>query len=79
MKDKVAERMEYLNRWERQKGHGHRWEKGEERLVRNVVRGEGELVCRYEGCGKACRNNAGLVMQENRMHRVNEERGRLKC
>ena len=45
-KEKVAERMEHLERWERQKGHGYRWEQGEERLVRNVVRGEGELVCR---------------------------------
>ena len=78
-KEKVAERMEHLDRWERQKGHGYRWEQGEERLVRNVVRGEGELVCRYEGCGKVCRNKAGLVMHEKRMHRVNEERGRLKC
>ena len=41
--------------------------------------GEGELVCRYEGCGKVCRNKAGLVMHEKRMHRVNEERGTLKC
>ena len=78
-KEKVAERMEHLDRWERQKGHGYRWEQGEERLVRNVVRGEVELVCRYEGCGKVCRNKAGLVMHEKRMHRVNEERGRLKC
>ena len=68
-----------MDRWERQKGHGYRWEQGEERLVRNVMRGEGELVCRYEGCGKVCRNKAGLVMHEKRMHRVNEERGRLKC
>ena len=78
-KEKVAERMEHLGRWERQKGHGYRWEQGQERLVRNLVRGEGELVCRYEGCGKVCRNKAGLVMHEKRMHRVNEERGRLKC
>ena len=78
-KEKVAERMEHLDRWERQKGHGYRWEQGEERLVRNVMRGEGELVCRYEGCGKVCRNKAGLVMHEKRMHRVNEEKGRLKC
>ena len=78
-KEKVAERMEHLDRWERQKGHGYKWEQGEERLVRNVGRGEGELVCRYEGCGKVCRNKAGLAMHEKRMHRVNEERGRLKC
>ena len=78
-KEKAVERMEHLDRWERQKGHGYRWEQGEERLVRNVVRGEGELVCRYEGCGKVCRNKAGLVIHEKRIHRANEERGRLKC
>ena len=78
-KEKVAERMEHLDRWERQKGHGYRWEQGEERLVRNVVQWEGELICRYEGCGKVCRNKAGLVLHEKRMHRVNKERGRLKC
>ena len=40
-KEKVAERMEHLDRRERQKGHGYRWEQGEERLVRNVVRARG--------------------------------------
>ena len=79
-KEKMAERMEHLDRWEKQKGHGYRWwEQEEERLVTNEVREEGELVCRYEGCGKVCRNKAGLVMHEKRMYSVNEERGRLKC
>ena len=77
--EKVAERMEHLVRWERRKEHGYRWEQGEERQVRNVERGEGELICRYEGCGKVCRNKAGLVMHEKRMHRVNEERRKLNC
>ena len=45
----------------------------------NVGWWEEELRCRYEGCGKVCRNKAGLVMHEKRMQRVNEERGRLKC
>ena len=76
---KVAERMEHLDRWERQKGHGFRWEQGEERLVRDEERGEVELRCKCEGCGNVCRKKAGLVMHEKRMHRVNEERGRLKC
>ena len=58
LKEKVAEIIEHLNRWERQKGHGYRWEQGEERLAKNVERGEGELICRYEGCGKVCRNKA---------------------
>ena len=71
-KEKVAERMEHLDRWETQKGHGYRWEQGEKRLVRNVERGEEEeLRYRYEGCGKVCGNKAGLVMHEQRMHRGN--------
>ena len=32
--------------------------------MRNEERREGELACRYEGCGKVCRNKAGLVMHE---------------
>ena len=40
-KEKVAERMEHLDRWNKQKGHGFRWEQGEERLVKNVERGRG--------------------------------------
>ena len=51
-----------------------RGETGEERGA-----GERELMCRYEGCGKVCRNKAGLVIHEKSMHRVNEVRGRLKC
>ena len=47
--------------------------------MRNVERGEGELICRYEGCGNVCRNKAGLVTHEKRMHSLNEERRRLKC
>ena len=41
--------------------------------------GKEELRCRYEGSGKVCRNKTGLVMHEKRMHRVNEEKSRLKC
>ena len=48
-------------------------------IGRHLERGEEKLRCRYEGCGKVCRNKVGLVMHERRMHRVNEERGRLKC
>ena len=40
-KEKVAERMEHLDWWEMQKGHGYIWEQGEERLVRNVDAGGG--------------------------------------
>ena len=46
-KEKVMERMEHLDRWERQKGYGYRWEQEEKRLVRNADRGEVELICRY--------------------------------
>ena len=71
--------MEHLDRWNKQKGHGFRWEQGEERLVKNVERGEGELICRYAGCGKICTNKGKLVMHEKMKHRENEERRRMKC
>ena len=44
-----------------------------------VGRREEELRYRYEGCEKQHRSTAGLVMNEKRKHRVNEENGRLKC
>ena len=45
----------------------------------SVGRGEEELRCRCEGCGKVSRNEVGIVMHEKRMHRVNKKRGRLEC
>ena len=51
-KEKVAERMEHLDRWERQKGHGYRWEQGEERLVRNVVRRQGRYYVGMRDVGR---------------------------
>ena len=47
--------------------------------MRNVEWGDEELRCRYGSYGKVCRNKAGLVMHGKGIHRVNEERGRLKC
>ena len=46
-----------------------------ERNVRVVER----LLCRYEGCGKVCKLKAGLTMNEKRMHKVADGRGRFAC
>lgn len=78
-KRRVNERMEHVYKWECQKGNRYVWEANEERLERAERRRNDGLVCRYEGCGKVCRNRAGLVMHEKRMHRVNEERVRFEC
>ena len=75
IQERVAERMEHLDRRDRQKGHGYWWEQGNEkneRLERNVGRVEEELRCKYEECGKICRSKAGLVMHEKRKHRESE-------
>ena len=40
-KEKVAERMEHLARWERQKVHMYRWEQGEETGEEHGAAGEG--------------------------------------
>ena len=70
------ERMKYLEKWERQQGHEA--DEEEERLERNVRR-EIDLRCRYEGCGKVCRNKAGFTQHQARMHRLNDERVRFEC
>ena len=77
-KKRVKERMEWLDRWERQLGHEYRWGEGEERLERNG-QVEWDLVCRYEGCGKVCRSRGGLTLHQKRMHRVVEETVRFGC
>ncbi|KAI8490483.1 hypothetical protein Bbelb_317510 [Branchiostoma belcheri] len=49
----VRERMDHLDKWEKQRGNKYEWSMEERALERNV-RGEMDLVCRYEGCGKRC-------------------------
>ena len=65
----VKERMDHLDVYERQLGHGYVWGDGEERLVRNERRVNEDLRCRYEGCERLCRSRAGLVRHESMMHR----------
>ena len=78
-KDLVMERMRHLDVYERQKGHGYVWAANEQVLSRNMVSRQGELRCRYEGCGMVCRSKAGLSMHEKRRHRIVEERVRFEC
>ena len=77
-KERVKERMNHLDKWERQMGHKYEWEGNEARLERNV-RGMIDLVCRYEECGKVCKSKAGLTMHQKRMHRAPQERVRFEC
>ena len=75
----VKERMDHLDVYERQLGHGYMWEDREERLMRNERRVNVDLRCRYEGCERLCRSRAGLVRHENIMHRRVEGRVRFVC
>ena len=75
----VKERMDHLDVYERQLGHGYVWGDGEERLVRNERRVNEDLRCRYEGCERLCRSRAGLVRHESMMHRRVEGRVRFVC
>ena len=77
-KSMTTERMKHLYKWECQMGHKYEWEENEERLVRDVE-AENERVCKYEGCGKVCRNKGGLIMHQKRVHRAAEERMRFPC
>ncbi|KAI8486755.1 hypothetical protein Bbelb_355030 [Branchiostoma belcheri] len=54
----VRERMDHLDKWERQRGNKYEWSMEEGALERNV-RVEMDLVCRYEGCGKRCKSKGG--------------------
>ena len=73
----VKERIDHLDVYERQLGHGYVWGDGEERLVRNERRVNEDLRCRYEGCERLCRSRAGLVRHESMMHRRVEGRVRF--
>lgn len=76
---RVKERMEHLEVWEKQRGHRYVWGVDEERVERNERRGEIDLVCRYEGCGKVCKSKGGLTLHQKRMHRAAPERMRFEC
>ena len=77
-KKRVKERMDHLDIWERQKGHGYMWGINEDTAERNTSR-ELDLVCRYEGCGKVCKSKGGLTLHQKRMHRAAPERKRFEC
>ena len=79
-KTKVGERVQHLKLWEAQKGHGHRWRQGEERVERSH-RTEVGLVCGYERCGKRCKTKGGrgLAIHQKRMHREMEGRVKFGC
>ena len=75
----MKDRMDHLDVYERQLGHGYVWGNGEERLVRNERRVNEDLRFRYEGCERLCRSRAGLVRHESMMHRRAEGRVRFVC
>ena len=74
----VKERVGYIEKWDRQKGHEYAWGEGEESIGRSISR-ELDLVCRWEGCGKVCLCKGGLTLHQKRVLRSPEDRVRFSC
>ena len=74
----VRERVNHLDKWERQLGHKYVWDAGENPLQRNDRRVL-DLECKYDGCGKVCKSKGGLVQHQKRVHRAPLERVRFEC
>ena len=75
---KIArEKADHVERWDRLRGHRVEWgREGEKAIQMSVVR-ERDQVCRYEGCGKVCKNKGGLALHKKMMHRAAEQRVRF--
>ena len=72
----VKKRMKHLENWERKAGHKELGEQG----LRNQSAPE-ELVfrCTWDGCGKICKNKAGLTTHRKRIHEVSNLKVLFKC
>ena len=62
-------------KWDRQRGHRFECGEGEGDIPRSVV----NLVRRYEGCGRVCKNKRRLALHQKRMHRAADERVGFSC
>jgi hypothetical protein len=71
----VRERSAYLEEWERRGGH----RVAEERGPRNITETNDDLMCEEEGCGKICKNKAGLSIHRKRMHNISSQKVYFKC
>ena len=71
-KGRVMDRIEHLERQERQGAHHYEWEPGEQRLDRNVEpeqqQQQEEWRCQHPGCNRICKSKAGLRIHQVRMH-----------
>ena len=74
----VQERMGQLDAWEVPLGHKYEWGDGEHLLERNEGRAL-DLEYKYDGCGRVCKPEGGLVQHQKRMHRAPLERVRFEC
>ena len=73
----VRKRMKHLEAWERRGGK----KVNEERGQRNVRREDTaqDLICDWEGCGKAFRSKGGLTIHRKRIHEESTEKVTFEC
>ena len=70
----VKERMDWVEKWEEEKGHGA----GVEPRDRTMPRVEASsLEC--EVCGKVCKSKAGLTIHKKRMHEISTKKKSFEC
>ena len=73
-KASVQERMRWLEKWE--KSRGHLWE-GESMERNKAGEKEVEFVC--DVCQKKCKSKGGLVIHRRRMHEVSARKKVFEC
>ena len=70
----VKERMEWVNEWEKEKGHGAMAEP-RDRIMPKVA----EVKWDCEVCGRVCKSKAGLTIHKKRVHEVSEKKKKFVC
>ena len=73
-KKMVKERMEWIEKWEKEKGHGAGAEPRDRRMPRME---EQRWEC--EVCGMICKSKAGLTIHRKRMHEVSAQKKKFEC
>ena len=72
-KNMVKNRMRHIEQFEKQQGHQYRRQEDEELIERrSQYEIQNNNKCKYEGCGRIFRTNAGLVIHQKRLHRTIE-------
>ena len=72
----VKDRMRHIEQFEK---HQYRRYDNEELIERSQYKVRNDNKCKYEGCGRAFRTKAGLVIHPKRLHRTIENAATFRC